>query len=64
MEGALKIRSGVRVDIDRRDVTLVDDALTTGATAGAAALALERAGTSGVLVVTFACVLPGRTRIP
>jgi len=44
-------------------VTLVGDVLTTGATEGDAVLALERAGASGVLVVTFARALPGRTRI-
>jgi predicted amidophosphoribosyltransferase len=64
VEGAFEVRSGSRGDVEVREVTLVDDVLTTGATAGAAALALERAGASGVLVVTFARVLPGRTRIP
>ena len=64
VEGAFEVRSRARVDVEGREVTLVDDVLTTGATAGAAAIALERAGASGVLVVTFARALPGRTRIP
>ena len=61
--GAFEVRPGARGDVEGRDVVLVDDVLTTGATAGAAVLALERAGASGVIVVTFARALPGRTRI-
>ena len=64
VDGVFEVRSGEGADVVGREVALVDDVLTTGATAGAAALALERAGTSGVLVVTFARALPGRTRIP
>jgi predicted amidophosphoribosyltransferase len=37
--------------------------LTTGATAGAAAEVLERAGALGVIVVSFARALPGRTLV-
>ena len=63
VEGAFDVRPGARREIEGREVALVDDVLTTGATAGAAALALERAGAVGVIVVTFARALPGRTRI-
>lgn len=45
-----------------RPVLLVDDVLTTGATAGAAARTLEAAGASGVAALTFARALPYRMR--
>lgn len=41
-----------------RSVLLVDDVLTTGATAGEAALTLVRAGAERVVLVTFARALP------
>lgn len=43
-----------------RHVLLVDDVLTTGATAGAAAGALDGAGVVGVTLLTFARALPYR----
>jgi ComF family protein len=46
-----------------RQVLLVDDVLTTGATACEAALALERAGAAGVSLITFARALPDRRRV-
>jgi ComF family protein len=48
--------------IRAKQVTLIDDVLTTGATAGEAALALERAGAQGVSLFTFARALPDRRR--
>jgi ComF family protein len=45
-----------------RPVVLVDDVLTTGATASEAAETLERAGAAGVSVITFARALPDRRR--
>lgn len=64
VEGAFQVRGGAGAEVEGLEVALIDDVLTTGATAGAAALALERAGASGVLVVTFARALPGRTQVP
>ncbi len=45
-----------------RPVLLVDDVLTTGATAGAAARTVEAAGANGVAALTFARALPYRIR--
>jgi ComF family protein len=60
VEGAFAVRAGARGALAGRVVALIDDVLTTGATAGAAAEALERAGTAGVTVITLARALPGR----
>jgi ComF family protein len=61
VEAAFALRKGGEARLDGRRVILVDDVLTTGATAGAAARVLERAGARGVLVVSFARALPGRS---
>lgn len=55
-EGAFRVRE--------RPVLLIDDVLTTGATAGAAARALETAGVESVVVLTFARALPYRAAVP
>ena len=60
--GAFEVVEAERPALAGRPIALVDDVLTTGATAGAAAAALERAGVPGVIVVTFARALPGRAR--
>lgn len=63
VQGAFRIRVRLEDEVRGRNVALIDDVLTTGATAGAAAEALERGGVAGVIVVTFARALPGRARI-
>lgn len=55
---------GAREPLDGRsagtDALLVDDVLTTGATAGEAARALSAVGARSVSLITFARALPGR----
>ena len=45
-------------DVLGRDVLLVDDVLTTGATGGEAATTLVKAGAASVALITFARALP------
>lgn len=59
VEGAFRLATDAPLSGLR--VLLVDDVLTTGATASAAASVLERGGVSGVVVVTFARSVPGRS---
>ena len=63
VDGAFLVPAEASPQVRHRRVALVDDVLTTGATAGAAAQALERAGAVGVIVVSFARALPGRTLV-
>lgn len=53
--GAFKVRDGA--DLRGRTVVLVDDVLTTGATANACARALKRAGAERVELVSWARVI-------
>lgn len=62
VRGAFRARRSARRTVAGADVLLIDDVLTTGATAGEAARALTDAGASTVTLVTFARALPGRTR--
>lgn len=55
---AFSLRSAEGQPAGGRDVLLVDDVLTTGATARAAAETLARAGVGRVALVTFARALP------
>ena len=59
VRGAFRVAPDERAAIEGRRVVLVDDVLTTGATASAATRALKRAGASRVDVLTFARVAPG-----
>ena len=55
--GAFKVPAGQRAAVKGRTVLLVDDVLTTGATASAAARALKRAGATSVFVLALARVV-------
>ncbi len=58
VRGAFRVVDG-GVELEARDVLLVDDVLTTGATAGEAARTLDSAGTASVHLLTFARALQG-----
>ncbi|RDJ20832.1 ComF family protein [Bosea caraganae] len=57
LQGAFKVLPAMKPAIEGRRVLLVDDVLTTGATANAAARALLRAGARQVDMLTFARVV-------
>ncbi|PTM41103.1 ComF family protein [Bosea sp. 124] len=57
LQGAFKVPPGARPRIEGRRVLLIDDVLTTGSTANAAARAVLRAGASAVDILTFARVV-------
>ena len=57
LAGALRVAPENRHLVEGRRVLLVDDVLTTGATANAASRALLRAGAVSVDVLTFAVVV-------
>jgi len=59
VQGAFMLREAGIPGIRGRDVVLVDDVLTTGATAVAAAEVLGAGGARTVSVLTFARTLPG-----
>ena len=57
LQGAFKVHPGARPQVEGRRILLVDDVLTTGSTANAAARALLRAGAREVDILTFARVV-------
>lgn len=57
LQGAFKVLPAMKPSIEGRRILLVDDVLTTGATANAAARALLRAGATEVDILTFARVV-------
>lgn len=57
LQGAFKVTAAMRPRVEGRRILLVDDVLTTGSTANAAARALLRAGASTVDVLSFARVV-------
>jgi ComF family protein len=57
LQGAFRVADGGRAAIEGRRVLLIDDVLTTGATANAASRVLLRAGAAKVDVLTFARVV-------
>jgi ComF family protein len=56
VRGAIRVRSGAEARIKGAHILLVDDVMTTGATAEACARALRRAGARRIDIVTFARV--------
>ncbi|WP_395664948.1 ComF family protein [Methylocella sp.] len=56
LQGAFRVEEAQAARIEGRNVVLIDDVLTSGATANAAARALLRAGAARVDVLTFARV--------
>ena len=57
VQGAFKVAADRKADIAGRRVILIDDVLTSGATAGACAQALLRAKAAQVDVLVFARVV-------
>ncbi|PZN96167.1 MAG: amidophosphoribosyltransferase [Hyphomicrobiales bacterium] len=57
LQGAFRVLPNMRPQIEGRRILLVDDVLTTGSTANAAARALLRAGAREVDMLTFARVV-------
>ncbi|HEX5007356.1 MAG TPA: phosphoribosyltransferase family protein, partial [Hyphomonadaceae bacterium] len=61
VQGAFRVRKGRVARVRGKRILLVDDVLTTGATAEACSRALKRAGATCVDVLTLARVAGPRT---
>lgn len=64
VRSAFSVREDAKLRLQGMSIVLVDDVLTTGATAGAAAEALQGAGSGGVYVSAFARAFPDMTESP
>jgi ComF family protein len=62
VRGAFRVPPEAEIKVRGRQVLVIDDVYTTGATVSAVARALRRCGAEAVDVLTFARVLPGDFR--
>lgn len=60
VKGAFRVPEAAKGEVRGKRIILIDDVMTTGATAGACAKALKRAGAKRVDVLVFALVLEPR----
>ena len=60
VRGAFVVAEKDRIRIAERRILLIDDVMTTGATASACTVALQKAGATSVDILTFALVLEPR----
>ncbi|MFZ3328295.1 MAG: phosphoribosyltransferase family protein [Methylocella sp.] len=54
MQGAFQVTEGMGAKVEGRAIVLIDDVMTSGATANAASRALLRGGAKSVDVLVFA----------
>jgi predicted amidophosphoribosyltransferase len=54
MQGAFQVTEGMAARVEARAIVLIDDVMTSGATANAASRALLRGGAKSVDVLVFA----------
>ncbi len=64
VEGAFSVHERLATTLSGRPVLLVDDVLTTGATASAVAEVLDEVGAGPIRLLVFARTLPGRSADP